>query len=117
MTLSPIISDLPVRLKSARTQAGLSQAQTALLLHTTNISISRYETGERQPSLDTLADLAEVYGVSLGWLVSGESQLTEDEQGKIRTTLARLKSTDIDSMIALLQSLSRAGGAPNGGAE
>lgn len=61
------------RLAEARKQAGLSQGQAAKLLEMFPTAISAYECGRKpRPSGELLAKLAELYGVSIDWLVTGK---------------------------------------------
>lgn len=60
---------LPARLKEARTASGLTQTDVSERTGITQGNVSEYETGSRSPELATLTRLADVYGVSLDWLV------------------------------------------------
>ncbi len=58
-----------MRLKELRKKRGISQVKLALDLHTTQNSISRYETGERQADYDMLIAIADYFGVSIDYLL------------------------------------------------
>lgn len=58
-----------MRLKELRSERGLSQKELADVLDCSVTVYSRYETGAREPSLDTLIRLADFYGVTLDELV------------------------------------------------
>ena len=58
-----------MRLKELRKKRGVSQVKLALDLHTTQNSISRYETGERQADYDMLIAMADYFGVSIDYLL------------------------------------------------
>lgn len=58
-----------MRLKELRSERGLSQKELADVLDCSVTVYSRYETGAREPSLDTLIHLADFYGVTLDELV------------------------------------------------
>lgn len=58
-----------MRLKELRKKRGVSQVKLALDLHTTQNSISRYETGERQADYDMLIAIADYFGVSIDYLL------------------------------------------------
>ena len=49
-----------MRLKELRVKKGLSQLRLATELNTTQNTISRYETGERQPGIEELIKIAEL---------------------------------------------------------
>lgn len=59
---------LGAKLKEARTQAGYTQEQVETLTKISRAAISHYETGKREPDLETIAKLADFYEVSMDWL-------------------------------------------------
>ena len=58
-----------MRLKLLRKQKHMSQLSLAMKLNTTQMSISRYETGKREPDLKTLILIADVFDVSIDYLL------------------------------------------------
>lgn len=66
------------RLKEARLDAGLSQRQLAFP-GCTPAYISRIEAGQRQPSLQLLAELAKRLGVSTAYLATGHEETDDAE--------------------------------------
>ena len=58
-----------MRLKEIRKARGISQLKLAMDLNTNQNTISRYETGEREPCLNELIKLAEYFNVSLDYLL------------------------------------------------
>lgn len=58
-----------VRLKELRKKKGLSQLRLATELNTTQNTISRYETGEREPGIDELIKIADYFNVSVDYLL------------------------------------------------
>lgn len=52
-------------LKRVRTRTGKSQLEVAHSVGISNAALSNYETGYREPDLETLKQLAVYYGVSL----------------------------------------------------
>lgn len=58
-----------MRLKELRKARKLSQLKVALDLHTNQNTISRYETGEREPCLSDLVMLADYFDVSVDYLL------------------------------------------------
>ena len=58
--------DVIVHLRQAR---GLSQEQLAQQLHVTRQAISRWETGETLPNVETLKDLSRLFDVSINTLL------------------------------------------------
>lgn len=58
-----------VRLKELRKKKGISQLRLATELNTTQNTISRYETGEREPGIDELIKIADYFNVSVDYLI------------------------------------------------
>ncbi|MBP3380371.1 MAG: helix-turn-helix transcriptional regulator [Ruminococcus sp.] len=58
-----------MRLKELRIKAGLSQQQLAFKLNTTQNTISRYENNQREMDYQTLIDVAELFNVSIDYLL------------------------------------------------
>jgi len=58
-----------MRLKEIRKQKGISQLKLALDLNTNQNTISRYETGEREPGICELIKLADYFDVSIDYLL------------------------------------------------
>ncbi len=58
-----------MRLKEIRKAKGISQLKLAMDLHTNQNTISRYETGEREPGIDELIKLADYFNVSVDYLL------------------------------------------------
>lgn len=56
------------KLKEARLYAGKSQKEVADLLNTTQVQISKYETGKQDITFSRLIMLADFYGVSIDWI-------------------------------------------------
>ena len=64
-----MIVDLSVRLKQLRLDKQLRQEQVARLVGVSKGAISAYETDIRQPSYDVLIRLANLYRVSVDYLL------------------------------------------------
>lgn len=58
-----------MRLKELRRKKGISQLRLATELNTTQNTISRYETGEREPGIDELIKIADYFNVSVDYLI------------------------------------------------
>ncbi len=58
-----------VRLKEIRKIKGISQLKLAMELNTSQNTISRYETGEREPGINELIKIAEYFNVSVDYLL------------------------------------------------
>ncbi len=59
-------------LKEIRTKKGLSQQKVALDLNVSRESLSYYENGKRQPSLELLVDMSRYFNVSINYLITGK---------------------------------------------
>ena len=59
-------------LKELRMEKGLTQAELAEQLNTTNRSISRWETGNTMPDISILVELAEFYQVDIKEIINGD---------------------------------------------
>ena len=57
-----------LKIKYLRQQKNISQLKLAMDLNTSQNSISRYETGEREADYETLLKIADYFGVSLDYL-------------------------------------------------
>ena len=58
-----------MRLKELRRAKGISQLKLALDLNTHQNTISRYETGEREPGINELIMIANYFNVSVDYLI------------------------------------------------
>ena len=58
-----------MRLKELRKAKGLSQLKLAIDLNTNQNTISRYETGEREPGIVELIRIADYFSVSVDYLI------------------------------------------------
>ena len=58
-----------MRLKEIRKSKGISQLKLALELNTNQNTISRYETGEREPGIAELIKLADYFDISVDYLL------------------------------------------------
>ena len=59
-----------MRLKELRKSKGISQIRLAMELNTTQNTISRYETGEREPGIAELIKIADYFNVSIDYLLA-----------------------------------------------
>ena len=77
--------NFPIRIKKARKDAGYTQLQVAESTGIPKSSISKYETGNLEPDLEKLAQLAKFYNVSINWLLGvdivDERNSTKKEAG------------------------------------
>ncbi len=67
---------MELKLKELRQLKGLSQQEVADYLHCSAVSYSRYENGNRSPSLDILIKIADCFDVTLDYLL-GRQHISE----------------------------------------
>lgn len=91
--------DLGQRIKYLRKQSSFTQAQLTKKLNKSKSAICRYESGEKEPSLDTLIDIATLFNVSLDYLVGLEKKdvlsiekLTSNQVSILNTLLIEFRS-------------------------
>lgn len=58
-----------MRLKEIRNAKGISQLKLATDLNTNQNTISRYETGEREPGITELIRIADYFNISIDYLL------------------------------------------------
>lgn len=58
-----------MRIKKLRKQQGISQVRMGMDLNMAQNTISRYERGEREPSLSELIAIADYFHVSIDYLL------------------------------------------------
>ncbi len=57
------------KLKKARIEAGYTQKQISEITRIPQNTLSRYETGEREPDIENLCILIDFYEVSADWIL------------------------------------------------
>lgn len=93
------------RLKKARNNKGLTQIEAAKKLGVTNGALSGYERNYRDPDTNMLKEMAELYEVSLDYLVGNNNTKTNE------ITLSKKEERDIAvRMDELRKDLSSASG-------
>jgi transcriptional regulator with XRE-family HTH domain len=104
------------RLKEARKLAGVSQGHVAKILGLHRPSITEIEAGNRRVSADELARLAEIYDVSVAWLLGEAPDILDAQDPRLELAareLTKLKPDDLDRLLKLLAAM-RSDPAPNG---
>jgi len=96
------------RLRAAREAAGLSQGQVAKLMGFHRPTISEMEAGRRRVSAEEITKLAEIYGVSVEWAMSKQSDKKDPVDEKISLAareLSKMKDTDLERLMSLIRML------------
>lgn len=81
--------DIGDRIRELRMARGMSQAELAERIGKRRSAIGNYESGAREPDLDTLDRLAEALGVSLAGLLDDEERAEDDAVWEVREALRR----------------------------
>lgn len=77
--------DIGKRIAEVREQAGLSQSALARDMGTSQSAVSQIEAGERNPSFETLRQIADALKVSVPYLVGAEvEKLSPQEEVHFR---------------------------------
>ncbi|OGR11347.1 MAG: XRE family transcriptional regulator [Deltaproteobacteria bacterium RIFOXYB12_FULL_58_9] len=100
---------LAARLRAARERAGLSQAQVARLMGVQRPTISEIEAGRRKVGADEVGRLADMYNVSISWLVNDQPEVADPMVELAARELAKLKKEDLDTVLGLLKTLRKKG--------
>lgn len=70
------------RLKQLRADSGLSQRALSEILHVSQQTVAKWESGGATPNPDMLAQIATHFGVSVDYLIGRSDALTNDEMIK-----------------------------------
>jgi transcriptional regulator with XRE-family HTH domain len=101
-------SDTAGRLREARKLAGLSQGHVAQMLGLHRPSVTEIESGNRRVSTDEVAKLAELYDVSVAWLVGDTPDKVDQSDPRLELAareLTKLKGDDLDRLLKLLAAM------------
>jgi transcriptional regulator with XRE-family HTH domain len=96
------------RLREARKMAGLSQGQVAKLLELHRPTISEIEAGNRRVTAEELSQFAEMYDVTVSWLLAETVEQLEMDDPRLQLAareLSKLKPDDLDRLLRLLASM------------
>ena len=61
-----------IGLREIRKKKKYSQVKVAMALNMSRETLSRYETGARNPDIETLVKFSDYYNVSIDYLIRGE---------------------------------------------
>ena len=82
------------RIAALRKQAGMNQAELARALGVSPSAVGMYEQGRREPSAAGLVALAEFFGVTTDYLLTGRPLHTGDGEALIRMVGSLVDLTD-----------------------
>jgi len=76
--------DLGLRIKTMRMSRGLTQQQLADMIKQSQSSITMYETGRREPEIDVLEAMADVFNVPMSaFMPSDKRDLTVEDYSRL----------------------------------
>lgn len=70
------------RIKELRVNKNLTQCELAEKIHVTDKAVSKWESGEGSPNINSLKDLANVLGTTVDYLLSGKGREAEKEESQ-----------------------------------
>ncbi len=88
--------------------AGLSQAQVAQMLGLRRPSVTDIEMGHRTVAAEELARLAEIFDVSVTWLLGAGTEVLDAHDDRLQLAareLQKLKPSDVERLLTLLASM------------
>ena len=88
---------IPERLISLRQSLGINKAEAARRLNMSAMGYGRYESGEREPSYQTVAFIAQTFNTSVEYLYGD----TDDKNATVLT----ISSKDEPALFLLVQSI------------
>lgn len=91
-----LMYDLGEKIKMLRTERGLTQDQLGKKLNLSKSSISKYESGQKIPTLETLVNIAALFHTSLDALVGLEKGATISVRELTQRQLAIIEATLVE---------------------
>ena len=85
---------LGARMAALRRSAGWSQAELARKLKVSASAVGMYEQGRREPSGELLVAMAEVFGVSTDYLLTGKTASETDSRFAEQALMDTLHAAD-----------------------
>ncbi len=77
-----------------RQKSNMTQSDLAMKLNYTDKAVSKWERGESMPDITVLANIAEIFGVTLDWLVSpthDDNQVETDDKTTLTSPISAYK--------------------------
>lgn len=97
-----------MNLKELRTQMGLSQKAVADGVGCSPTVYSRYETGERQPSIEMLISLSKFFCVSVDCIIGNSDNGHQDNTGNPEAAMHCFTAAEVELIMAARESDERA---------
>lgn len=99
---------IATRIREARRLSGLSQGQVAAMLGLHRPAISEIEAGNRRVAADEIARLAELFDVSVTWLLGEGAETVDANEARLQLAareLSKLKPDDLTRLLSVLASM------------
>ena len=93
------------RIKECRELMHLSRTQLAEKTGLTVSAISKFESGERAPNLESLNKLADVLGVSVDYIIGREEELSDKDVKAMFRGMQKMDEKNKKEMIGFYQYL------------
>lgn len=97
--------DIARRLREARRLSGLSQGQVAQMMNLHRPSVSEIEAGNRRVSAEELSRFAEIYEVSVAYLMGAAPDSLTLDDPRLELAARELKKLTPESLDKLLRAL------------
>ena len=104
---------IATRIREARRLSGLSQGQVAAMLGLHRPAVSEIEAGNRRVAADEIARLAELFDVSVTWLLGEGTETADANEARLQLAareLSKLKPDDLTRLLSVLASMRDEGG-------
>jgi transcriptional regulator with XRE-family HTH domain len=99
---------IAARIREARKLSGLSQGQVAHMLGLHRPAVSEIEAANRRVSAQELARMAEIFDVSVAWLLGDAADALSVDDPRLQLAareLSKLKPDDLDRVLRLLAAM------------
>ncbi|MTI49434.1 MAG: helix-turn-helix transcriptional regulator [Firmicutes bacterium] len=88
------------RLRELRLNKSLTQEQLGKIIGKSKNNISQYETGKREPDLETLNKFAEIFNVKVDYLLGNKKTKKEKISEEIIKMFAESEGINLDSELS-----------------
>ena len=83
------------RIAALRRDANLSQLELAQRLKISPSAVGMYEQGRREPALEVVVAMSEIFGVSTDYLLTGKGRDSAEEKNLSQMLLRRLEAVGL----------------------
>ena len=89
------VGGIDYRIRMLRLMLKMTQKDFAESIDINQSMLSRYESGQTQPTADVLISISRKYGVSVDWLCDIDSEITYSNTGDFARFLIELEEAEI----------------------